>query len=76
MFKILLSGMMWIKYRIREKNLVKNKPGGKNGSGKKAWWEESLVCLEKMEKSLVFFLGLIHIKLYDEVKQIHFFSTI
>ena len=47
-----------------EKMAVERKPGGK-----KAW-----SVLEKMEKKPgVFFLGLIHIKINDEVKLIHYF---
>ena len=42
---------------------MEKKPGGK-----KAW-----CVLEKMDKSLVFFLGLIQMKINDEVKLTHSF---
>ena len=56
---------------------MEKKPGGKNGSGKKwkkAWWKESLVCFGKDgKKPCVFFLGLIQVKINDEVKLTHSF---
>ena len=44
-------------------------------SGKKAWWKESLDCYGKDgKKPGVFFLGLIHIKINDEVKLTHYIN--
>ena len=45
---------------------MERKPGGK-----KAW-----SVLEKMEKSLVSFLGLIHIKINDEAKLTDYFNQL
>ena len=42
-------------------------------SGKKAWWKESLVCFGKDGKKPCVFLGLIQMKINDEVKLTHSF---
>ena len=56
---------------------MEKKPGGKNGSGKKAWWKESLVSFGKDgKKAWCLFLGLKHIKLNDEVKLTDYFNRL
>ena len=65
-------------YESGEKSLMEKKPGGKTGNGKK--WKKSLVerkpgvFWKRWKKSLVFFLGLIHMKINDEVKLTHSFN--
>ena len=64
--------------QIWGKSLVEKKPGGKNGSEKK--WKESPVerkpglVWKRWKKARCLFLGLIHVKINDEVKLTYYFN--